>query len=55
MRREISFAASEERWASLPTSSAMSEKPFPWAPARAASMDAFSERRFVCSAISVIA
>ena len=50
----ISFAASDERWASLPTSSATTAKPLPCAPARAASTAAFSASKLVCSAISVI-
>jgi hypothetical protein len=50
----ISLAASDDRWASLPTSSATTANPLPCAPARAASMAAFRDSRLVCSAISVI-
>jgi len=38
----------------LPISSATTAKPLPASPARAASIDAFNDKRFVSSAISPI-
>ncbi len=51
---ELSFAALPLIWASLPTSSATTEKPLPWAPALAASTEALNERSFVWKTISLI-
>ena len=50
----VEFAALELSSASFPISSATTANPFPASPARAASMEALSDRRFVWSAISSI-
>jgi hypothetical protein len=54
MMAAISDVALADRSARLRISSATTAKPRPASPARAASMDAFSDRRFVRSAIRLI-
>ena len=48
----VVFAALELSRASFPISSATTAKPFPASPARAASIEAFKDKRFVCDAMS---
>ena len=50
----IASASSFELVAKVPISLATTAKPFPASPARAASIEAFKERRLVCVAIAVI-